>query len=187
MKLINQPRAYGLISILLHWGMGLLIFGLFALGLWMTSLDYYHSWYVQAPWIHKSVGVIVGALLVFRWFWRLGNTKPVAAPNLHPIEKILAHLMHLTLYLVMAVVIISGYLITTANEQAISVFDWFEIPAITTTINSQEDIAGEVHYYLSFLLIGLSCLHGLAAIKHHVIDKNDTLRNMTFPKHKDRK
>jgi cytochrome b561 len=41
MQLRNSPSRYGLVSIVLHWGVALAVFGLFGLGLWMVGLDYY--------------------------------------------------------------------------------------------------------------------------------------------------
>ena len=73
---------------------------------------------------------------------------------------------------------VSGYLISTADDRAIEVFGWFEIPATLTSIENQEDIAGEFHFYLALTLISLASAHALAAIKHHLIDKDNTLRRM---------
>ncbi|OUS26791.1 cytochrome B [Gammaproteobacteria bacterium 45_16_T64] len=183
MKLTNQPRNYGIISILLHWSMALIIVGLFALGLWMTSLSYYDPWYRQGPWIHKSIGLLLAALFAFRWIWRISNITPQPSDSLKPIEKKLAHGAHLAFYGLIATTLMSGYLISTADGRAIEVFNWFHIPAMGVAFEDQEDIAGDIHYYVAFTLIGLAAFHGLAAIKHHVIDKDNTLRSMTFPKH----
>ncbi|MBV1920173.1 MAG: cytochrome b [Pseudomonadales bacterium] len=179
MKLTNQLQHYGLISILLHWVMAITIVGLFSLGLWMTSLGYYDSWYKQAPTIHKSIGILLAGVWVFRVLWNLTNTKPQPLATHTPTEKKLAYLAHLTLYVLMGCIMVSGYLISTADDRAISVFGWFEIPATLTSIENQEDIAGDIHFYLALSLISLASLHALAAIKHHLIDKDDTLRRVT--------
>jgi len=41
----NSSQGYGLVAIILHWLVALVVIGLFALGLWMTSLTYYDDWY----------------------------------------------------------------------------------------------------------------------------------------------
>ncbi len=179
MKLTNQPHYYGLISILLHWGMAITIVGLFCFGLWMTSLGYYDPWYQQAPSIHKSIGILLAGVWVFRVFWKFANTKPLPLPTHSNIEKKIAQIAHVILYVLMACIMVSGYLISTADERAIEVFGWFEIPATLTGIENQEDIAGEFHFYLALTLISLASAHALAAIKHHLIDKDNTLRRMT--------
>ena len=43
MQLRNSSSRYGWVSIVLHWGVALAVFGLFALGLWMVGLDYYST------------------------------------------------------------------------------------------------------------------------------------------------
>ena len=75
-------------------------------------------------------------------------------------------------------IIISGYFISTADGRGIEVFSLFEIPGFGSFIENQEDIAGEIHKWLAYTLIGLSLLHGFAALKHHFVDKDDTLNRM---------
>ena len=178
MKLTNQQQYFGLISILLHWGMAITIVCLFCLGLWMTSLGYYDSWYNQAPSIHKSIGILLAGVWILRVFWKLTNTKPQPLSTHTNAERKLAQLTHFILYVLMACIMVSGYLISTADDRAIEVFGWFEIPAILSSIENQEDIAGEIHFYLALTLISLASIHALAAIKHHVINKDNTLRRM---------
>lgn len=89
-----------------------------------------------------------------------------------------AHGTHLLLYVLIFVAIVSGYLISTADGSTIKVFDWFEVPSVTGRIKGMEDTAGLVHYWSTWALVVLAGLHGLAAIKHHLIDRDDTLRRM---------
>ena len=49
MQLRNSSARYGWVSMVLHWGVALVVFGLFALGLWMVGLDYYSAWRKDAP------------------------------------------------------------------------------------------------------------------------------------------
>ncbi|WP_163834875.1 cytochrome b [Spartinivicinus ruber] len=178
MHIKNTPKQYGLVSILLHWLTAITIIGLFALGLYMVELDYYDPWYKKGPDIHKSIGLLLLAVFIIRAGWRLFTNAPKPLETHQAWERLLAHLTHITLYLLILLVIFSGYLISTADGRSVSVFGWFEVPALITGIDQLESYAGAVHYYLAFILIGLASLHGLAAIKHHVLDKDDTLRRM---------
>jgi cytochrome b561 len=72
----------------------------------------------------------------------------------------------------------SGYLISTADGRAIAVFDWFSVPALISDLPAQEDIAGLIHRWLAYLMMGLVLLHAAAALKHHFINKDNTLRKM---------
>ncbi|MBD2857801.1 cytochrome b [Spongiibacter sp. KMU-158] len=178
MQLQNSTRRYGAISIAIHWLMALGIIGLFGLGLWMSGLSYYDPWYKQGPFIHKSIGLILLALLVFRFFWRLANARPADAPSLKPWEKSSSHLVHWLLYGLMLTTMIAGYLISTADGRSISVFNWFEVPALISGLPEQEDIAGEIHEILAWAIVAVAGLHALAALKHHFLDRDNTLKKM---------
>ncbi len=171
----GSERSWGVVTITLHWITALLVFGLFALGLWMTSLSYYDIWYKQGPFVHKGIGVTLFGLLVIRLLWRSRNQRPKPLESHALWERRLAHVIHILLYILMFTVIFSGYLISTADGRALEVFGWFEIPAVILPIENQEDIAGEIHFYLACLLIGTVALHIAGALKHHFVDGDDTL------------
>ncbi|HSH29896.1 MAG TPA: cytochrome b [Thiohalobacter sp.] len=174
----NTSTSYGWISILLHWLVALVIIGLFALGLWMTDLTYYDPWYREAPAIHKSVGILLFLALLLRLVWLGCNPRPVPLSNHKPWERRLAHWTHVLLYALPLLVMVSGYLISTADGRPVEVFGWFSVPATISGYDQQEDIAGEIHEILAFILIGLASVHALAALKHHFIDRDRTLRRM---------
>lgn len=178
MPLRNTAQRYGSISVCLHWLMALGVFGLVLLGLWMTDLTYYSPYYTSAPFWHKSIGLLLAALLLGRLGWRLINRKPEAVPGHKPWEITLSATVHLLLYLLLAIIVISGYLISTAKGQGISLFGWFEVPALVTGLPQQADRAGAVHYWVAMGVLGLVALHALGALKHHWLDRDDTLRRM---------
>ena len=72
--------------------------------------------------------------------------------------------------------IINSLFDTSAGK--LSVFGWFDVPATLSDAGVQADTAGVVHLWLAWSVVILSVLHGLAALKHHVIDKDDTLKRM---------
>jgi cytochrome b561 len=174
----NTHSSYGLMAVLLHWLMAITVFGLFALGLWMVELTYYDPWYRRAPWIHKSIGVLLFAALLLRLFWRGMNSHPEPVPAHSRLERWAAGAAHALLYVLLAAVMISGYLISTADGKSVNFFGWFSIPATVTGFDNQEDIAGDVHLVLAITLVSLAALHALAALKHHFLDRDPTLIRM---------
>ena len=178
MRWRNNTHQWGVISLLLHWLSALVLFAMFALGLWMTDLNYYHSWYHDAPALHKGVGVLLLIVTLFRLLWRLLDGRPVELPEHLPWERIVAKYVHIFLYFLLFVVMISGYLISTADGRPLSVFGWFSLPATLHGIKAQEDLAGTVHLLLAIAFIALALLHAVAALKHHFIDRDRTLRRM---------
>ncbi|WP_320836699.1 cytochrome b [Zhongshania sp.] len=174
----NTAGRYGWLSITLHWSMALAVIGMFALGLWMRSLSYYDPWYKDGPAIHKSIGILLFLLLIIRVVWRNLNTRPDDDPALKVWERITAHLTHIALYGLMFALMIAGYFISTADGRAIEVFNWFSVPATIYDLPEQEDIAGEIHEILAWILIVLASVHALAALKHHFINRDTTLLKM---------
>ena len=165
-------------SILLHWLSAAIVIGLFGLGNWMTGLAYANKWYITAPFLHKSFGLTLFFIMLFRVLWRIGGPTPAPLPSHTGFERAAARLAHLGLYVLLFATMISGYLISTADGRAISVFGLFEVPATIAGLPGQEDIAGAVHYYLAVAVMALATLHALAALKHHFVDKDRTLRRM---------
>lgn len=171
----NTTNRFGFIAVALHWLVALTVFNLFVLGLWMTGLDYYDSWYKLGPWLHKSVGMLLFLIVLLRLSWRI-FTPPPGALLTHKLWEVrLAHVVHLLLYWLLLAIMISGYLISTADGRSIGLFDWFFIPATITSIPQQEDNAGWIHLMLASILMGLVLLHAAAALKHHFIDRDRTL------------
>lgn len=168
MRLGNTVQTYGLVSWLLHWLMAFLIIGLFALGLYMVSLDYTNPWSTTAVFYHLGLGVVTALLLVVRFGWRLKNVRPEISGK--EWEQRVALWVHRLFYILIAVIVLSGYLITTADGKVLSVFGWFNIPATIHGHPNQEDIAGLVHEISSYICIVLVVIHSLAAIKHYLFD-----------------
>ncbi|ATJ83095.1 cytochrome b [Halomonas beimenensis] len=177
----NSVSGWGLTSILLHWLSAVAIIGLFVLGWWMTGLDYYHGWYNLGPWWHRSLGMVLLFATLGRLAWRLVQPSPV--PPGSRLERLAAHLGHVALYALMLLVLVSGYLISTAEGDGIDVFGAFEVPALLTGLPNQASLAGTVHWYAALALMILAAGHALAAVKHHRWDRHDTLVRMLTPRH----
>jgi cytochrome b561 len=172
----NTSKHYGIIAMALHTIMGVGIFFMFGLGLYMVELTYYDAWYRGSLDLHKSLGIILLSLWLMRVVWRWFNTQPDITGT--SFEKKAAHLMHNALYLMMVILMVTGYLISTADGRAISVFGLIDIPALSFAIDKQEDIAGSIHWALAWTLISMIALHALAAIKHQFIEKDGTMTKM---------
>jgi cytochrome b561 len=174
----SDQQNFGLIAILLHWLIALVTFGLFGLGLWMTELGYYDDWYQKAADLHEGIGVFLFIFLIVRIAWRWINPPPKPLPTLKKWEKLGSQLAHGLLNILLLLITISGYLIITAKGEPVQVFDLFSVPASFNGFSNQEDLAGEFHLLTAWTVIVLAAIHALAAIKHHFIDKDVTLRRI---------
>jgi cytochrome b561 len=178
LKMNNTKTNYGYVSIFFHWLSALIIFALFGLGYYMVDLTYYHEWYKTAPELHKSVGVLLFFLMLFRVIWRYKELTPEHLPSHTNLERKAGKFVHSALYLLVFIIMITGYLISTADERGIEVFSFFVIPGFGSFIENQEDIAGLIHKWLAYVLISFALLHAIAALKHHFIDKDNTLNRI---------
>ena len=172
----NTTQNYGWVAKSLHWMSAVVVIGMFASGWWMVELNYYSDWYRTAPFIHKSIGVLLLLLTLLRLCWKANNMSPDAVGN--AFEQFMAKAAHTVLYLLIVVICVSGYLISTADGRGIEVFNWFVLPSFGELFSQQADIAGLIHKFSAYGLMGLVLLHALAALKHHFIDKDNTLKRM---------
>lgn len=175
----NNIHSYGWLTIILHWLSAISILGMFALGLWMVDLNYYNVWYTDAPHYHKSIGLILAALIACRLIWKFRQIKPHGIGK--PWEKAAAKIMHMMLYVGLLSLFLTGYLISTADGRGIDIFNWMTVPSLGEWFDNQEDIAGDVHEWLAYILMALVAVHVVAALKHHFINKDATLIRIIKP------
>jgi cytochrome b561 len=172
----ETAKKYNRTARALHWISALTIIGLFALGWWMVDLTYYSEWYKVAPQWHKSIGFFLFLATSFRLLWKIITRSPAIEGKAW--EMSAAKTVHGLLYILLFSLFVSGYLISTADGRPIEIFNWFYIPGFGSFIENQEDIAGNVHFYVACTVIGLALIHALAAFKHHFINKDSTLNKM---------
>lgn len=172
----SDVKNYNPVARAIHWLSAIVVIAMFGVGLWMVDLSYYSQWYKTAPHWHKSVGLLLAGLTIFRFIWKLVTPSP--RPEGSALEIIGAKLAHMVMYVLFIVLFVSGYLISTEDGRAIDVFNWFSVPALGALFENQADISGQIHFYTAWALIILAAVHAIAALKHHFINKDNTLRKM---------
>lgn len=176
MHVRDTATGYGIVSRGFHWLMALAIVAMFVLGLWMVELDYYSPYYHSAPDLHKSVGILLLIALALRFGWRVASVKP-ADDEVTPLERTVSRIVHWGFYPLLLALMVSGYLISTADGRPISVFGFFSVPSPGEN-KGLEDAAGAIHAWLAYSTIVLAAVHAAAAVKHHVLDRHPTLSRM---------
>ncbi len=176
----DSSSGYGLVSILIHWVSAILILFLFGLGIYMTDLSYYDDWYHKGPELHISLGLVVLLMMLLRVLWRIVNPTPVDLSNVRS-QNLTAKLVKLGLYIFIFVVLVTGYLITTAEGQPASMFGVIKFPVVTELNSQNVDLAGELHEYLAWGIILLVVLHTIGALFHHFVMRDRTLVRIIKP------
>ncbi len=121
--------------------------------------------------------------LMFLWLWvlfRLLRSQQNTFPQPHkPFERLASKWVKRLLYLIVVVMVTTGYLIATGQGEPLLLFEKIKLPALSHFSATQIDIMGWIHEYASYLLMILVLFHTAGALKHHFIDKDDTLKRMT--------
>jgi cytochrome b561 len=161
----------------LHWLMACLLISLFVLGLYMSDLP-------PSPWKssvygwHKWAGVTAFLLVLIRLTWRFTKQPPAFPASMTKSMQLAAHAGHGLLYLLMIAIPLSGWLMSSAKGYQTIWFGILPIPDLLDKNPEMFEFLQKVHETLNYMLAALVIGHAVAAIKHHVLDKDDVLRRM---------
>lgn len=193
-----MSNRYTKTAIVLHWLIALGIFGMLAFGWYMTDLpreapkqiayDLFDwglvTWQLAEAAsprtfyfnLHKSIGITLFALIIFRIFWRISHRPPAPLASLKAWERKLSTGAHHLLYLLMVAIPVSGLVMSIASKYGVK---WFGLDFIAG-IDSKplREIFHEVHEIAGLLLVAILALHILGALKHKFVDKDDTMKRM---------
>jgi len=98
----------------LHWLMAVLFFGMLGLGFYMQGLPLSPDKLKLYSW-HKWVGVTVFLLALFRIAWRVTHQPPALPSSMPRLMQIAAHAGHHMLYMLMFLIPLSGWLMSSAK------------------------------------------------------------------------
>jgi len=94
------------------------------------------------------------------------------------IEKNLARATHVLFYVLLFVMPLTGWMMSSAKNYSVSWFHQFTWPNLIGPNEQAFNVLRTTHDTLSWLLFALALLHILAALKHHLWDKDDVLKRM---------
>lgn len=178
--LANTGRRYGLVAMVLHWAMAVLIVGLLAVGLYMVQLPDmgFDKTKITLIVYHKEFGILALMLFALRLAWRFGNVLPRLVDGLPEWQKVAARFVHLCFYFLMVAVPMTGWLMSSAAGFTVPFFGVFDLPDLVDYNDAHFRMLAEIHKWLAYALIPFIAVHAGAALMHHVIDRDETLRKM---------
>ncbi|MFX0546982.1 cytochrome b/b6 domain-containing protein [Roseovarius sp. S1116L3] len=191
MHLGNSTTSYGSVTKFFHWTIALMILTMFPLG-WIASelaerieapeiatTDAVLEWAKLLFSIHKTLGVTIFALALMRILWAIAQPKPALLNGDKPLEAWLAETVHWLLYGTLVAVPLSGWVHHAATTGYAPI--WWPLgqglPFVPKDPGVAE-ISAALHFILQWVLAGAIALHVAGALKHHVIDRDATLRRM---------
>ena len=163
--------SYGRVAKFLHWTMATLILLNYFLGLTLDKTSLYN--------FHKQTGLTILLLAILRIIWRILDQYPAPVKSLSMMERSAAKLGHLALYLFMLAVPLSGVLMVNAYGYELRFWGIYTLPSLIEMQSvSGSHVFAEIHEILANAMIAIVAVHVLAALKHHLVDKNEVLLRM---------
>ncbi|MCF8479126.1 MAG: cytochrome b [Rhodospirillum sp.] len=176
-RLSDTSTAFGAVTKLAHWLTALAVFGMIGLGWYMADLPL-GAGKLDLYGLHKSIGVLILGVTLARLGWRSRQPGPGTLPSHAPWEHLLAKATHLALYACLIGLPLTGWISSSGAGFPVSVFGVVTLPNLVSPDPAIQKGAIEVHGWIVWGLILLIVPHVLGALKHHVVDKDETLRRM---------
>jgi cytochrome b561 len=178
MTLRNTPRRWGAIAQLLHWLIVVLIIMQVTLAVMADDLPAgVRKIALLAR--HKSIGITILMLVIVRLLWRWANPTPELPRTLRPYEMTLARVTHALLYVLLILIPLSGWMMSSARGFPVSWFGLFTLPDLVPKNRPLYNTLVTAHVTLAWWVLGaVLVLHVAAALKHHFWLRDDTLRRM---------
>ena len=177
MAWVNSRTQYGRVAKWLHWIIAILVITML---LGVFYLDYIpKSAKPMVIMLHKSTGILVLFLVIFRLVWALSQIKPSLPASVPKWQKKIARSIHGLLYVGLFIMPLSGWIMATAANKFPVFYGLFSWPF--PFIQSNKGLARQlfqVHQLTAWILLTLVSLHILAALKHHFINKDNVMKSM---------
>ncbi|SEQ64818.1 cytochrome b/b6 domain-containing protein [Thalassovita taeanensis] len=193
MPLTNTATRYGAVTKTFHWLSALLIFTAFPLG-WLasslaeriadpaissTDIDLARATTLFS--LHKTIGVSLFTVAILRILWTLAQPKPGLLNGDERTEAWLAETVHWLLYGSLVLVPLTGWIHHAAADGFAPIWWPFgqSLPFIPKS-PSLSELFSTLHFVFQLVLAGAIALHVAGALKHHLIERDATLRRMLF-------
>jgi len=171
--------GYTFLAKLLHWLTALLVIGLLCLGLWMVGLPNGGLKSGSIAW-HKGIGVTVLALTVLRLLWLWRAKAPALPASVGPWERRLAPWSHTMLLVLLLVMPISGWLMSSAGGNSVVWFGVLPLPDLVDRDPLLAKMLRTLHHWSAYALIAVIVLHVGAVIRHDMLRRDGIFRRMWF-------
>jgi cytochrome b561 len=178
----DAPTRYTATAMALHWLLALALVGIFAVGLYMTSLPFSPARLKLYNW-HKWAGVTILALSALRLLWRITHRAPALPAAVQAAmprwQQIAHHGTHHLLYLLFFAVPLIGWAYSSAAGFPIVLFGLLPLPDFVPADQALAGLIKPWHQISAFAMAALVLLHVAGALKHALIDRDGLLQRMS--------
>jgi cytochrome b561 len=170
----ETTRAYTGIARTIHWSMAVLVLVMVPLGVAIAN-----EWVGPVLYdLHKTLGVILAALILVRIAYRLTHKPAPLPPDIAPLQRLAAGTVHALLYTLLLVQPFIGWIATSAYPAPVPFFRLFNMPLIWPANRALSDQLFVVHRTIGVTIGILALMHIGAALHHHFVRRDGVLRRM---------
>lgn len=165
----NTSAIYGSVAKFFHWLMAALIIAMLMIAFTMINIPPSKA-SVALFSVHKATGLLIFGLVILRLSWRFINKTPKLPPSIPFWQRQLAKMNITGLYLLMFVMPLTGFFMSTLGDHAVSFYGIFTIPALAN-IQPWSKFFAKAHEVFAYLLIASLTLHVIGAFYHPVLQR----------------
>ncbi len=172
-----EPRRFTALSRILHWLTAILVFSMLLIGFTMVSTV---TDYATLLIIHKTLGVVILAVVIIRVVNRLTHRPPPLPPTVGRFEHVLVVTSEMSLYALLLAQPLVGWAMVSAAGRPLVVFGSLYLPRIAPVNLELFWVLRETHSVLAFLLVAVVAAHVSAVLLHTITLRDKMLARMTF-------
>ena len=176
-KEAGSPSSYDPVMRAVHWATLVLVAAAFA-AVWIADPALVGSYARPVVQVHRSLGLTVAALTVFRLGWRWRARIPALPGDLPAVQRIAARAAEGLIYVLLIAQPAVGLLYTNTYGLRVNVFFLGELPAVVARDRVLAAQLGDIHSLLGYSLLALIGVHAAAALFHHVVRRDGVLLTM---------
>jgi cytochrome b561 len=172
-----ELQQFTAVSRILHWLTAILVFSTLLIGFTMVSTVTDYATLLE---IHKTIGVIILAVVIIRVVNRLTHRPPPLPPTVGRFEHVIVMMSEISLYALLLVQPLVGWAMVSAAGRPVVVFGSLRLPRIAPANLDLFSVLRETHSVLAFLLVAVVAAHVSAVLLHSITLRDRMLARMTF-------
>jgi cytochrome b561 len=161
--------AYSRTAVALHWILALLLLGQIAFGWYLQDIPRGTPDRTVFVNFHKSIGMTLGLLILFRVYWRVTHRAPELPVSQPSWERAAASVSHWVLYACMLIMPLSGYIASNFSKWGVNFFNKVKLPPWGVESEAIYNALNTTHVVTSCIFVTLIAIHVLAAVRHLVL------------------
>ena len=173
-----NPTRYTRTAMTLHWLIAAVVLAQIAFGWYLQLVPRETPDRTIFVNFHKSTGLVIGLLIVFRLAWRLTHTPPPLPESMPAWERSAARVNHVLLYACMLIMPIAGYTASNFSKFGVKLFNAVLLPPWGVDDRGIYAFFNSLHIGTSYVFVTLIAIHALAALKHLIFPRHGILRRM---------